>query len=198
MSPRPRTVDDDVILLAAARVLGRVGPMRLTLAHVAREVGLAPATLIQRFGSKRKLLLRLARSRAGAAEAQASRLRAASGTPLGRVRAYLAGFAALADSPRVMANHLAALQLDLTDAAFHRSTLALFREHERVLSGLLDEALAAGELAAGDGAALARTLVTVANGSLLLWGIHREGPAADWLAVDVDRVLAPYVRKRGR
>ena len=62
MSPRPRTVSDQAILAATARVIGDLGPAKLTLARVASEVGLAPATLVQRFGSKRGLLLALAES----------------------------------------------------------------------------------------------------------------------------------------
>src|SRR2546423_683694 len=46
-------------LAAASRGIGRLGPGRLTLADVAHEAGLAPATLLQRFGSKRGLLLAL-------------------------------------------------------------------------------------------------------------------------------------------
>ncbi|MFD8888404.1 helix-turn-helix domain-containing protein [Streptomyces erythrochromogenes] len=57
---RPRGVEDAVILRAAVRVMGRVGPAGLTLAAVAGEVGLVPGTLVQRFGSKRGLLLALA------------------------------------------------------------------------------------------------------------------------------------------
>jgi AcrR family transcriptional regulator len=58
--PRARSVPDAEILKAAARVIGRNGPLKLTLADVGREVGLAPATLLQRFGSKRGLRLALA------------------------------------------------------------------------------------------------------------------------------------------
>ncbi|MEV4195286.1 helix-turn-helix domain-containing protein, partial [Streptomyces toxytricini] len=54
---RPRGVEDAVILRAAVDVIGRSGPGGLTLAAVAREVGLVPGTLAQRFGSKRGLLL---------------------------------------------------------------------------------------------------------------------------------------------
>ncbi|MCA1563440.1 MAG: TetR/AcrR family transcriptional regulator, partial [Acidobacteria bacterium] len=43
--------------MAAIQVMARLGPVRLTLADVAREIGLSPATLVQRFGSKRGLLL---------------------------------------------------------------------------------------------------------------------------------------------
>ena len=58
---RPRAVADTAILRATADVMGRTGPSAFTLAVVARAVGLAPATLVQRFGSKRGLLLALAR-----------------------------------------------------------------------------------------------------------------------------------------
>ena len=39
------------------RAVAVVGPARLALTDVARETGLAPATLLQRFGSKRGMLL---------------------------------------------------------------------------------------------------------------------------------------------
>ncbi|MGH2614392.1 MAG: helix-turn-helix domain-containing protein, partial [Thermomicrobiales bacterium] len=60
MVGRPRTVTDAEILAAAERAIARHGPARLTLAHVAAEVGLTPPTLLQRFGSKRGLLLAVA------------------------------------------------------------------------------------------------------------------------------------------
>ena len=55
MGRRKVTPDADV-LTATMRVVNRVGPGRLTLADVAAEAGLAPATLLQRFGSKRGLI----------------------------------------------------------------------------------------------------------------------------------------------
>ncbi|HVH72123.1 MAG TPA: helix-turn-helix domain-containing protein, partial [Candidatus Dormibacteraeota bacterium] len=57
MSPRPRETTDEEILAATARVMQRCSPTQLTLADVAKEAGVVPATLIQRFGTKRGLLL---------------------------------------------------------------------------------------------------------------------------------------------
>ncbi len=54
---RPRLVSDDVILDATRQVLAELGPAKLTLAAVGARAGLAPPTLLQRFGSKRGLLL---------------------------------------------------------------------------------------------------------------------------------------------
>src|ERR1700747_596828 len=62
MSPRPRETSDEQILAATGRVMQRRSPAQLTLADIAREAGVAPATLIQRFGTKRGLLLTLCRT----------------------------------------------------------------------------------------------------------------------------------------
>jgi len=194
--PRPRSVSDEAILAATARAIGRVGPLRLTLAHVAREVGLSPATLIQRFGSKRALLLAFARRGGGDEQGFMDRLRAEGHTALETARAFLLCFAGLAQSPKEMANNLAFLQIDLTDAAFHRITSRLFRSQHQALAGLLAEAQAAGELGPADARALARLLLAVVNGSLLTWAVYRDGPAAAWLARDVDLALEPYRSSR--
>lgn len=53
---RRKTQTDEAVLAAALRAIKRVGPIRMTLADVAAESGLAPATLVQRFGSKAGLL----------------------------------------------------------------------------------------------------------------------------------------------
>src|SRR5689334_25246237 len=62
MSPRPRETSDEEILAATSRAMQKHSPSQLTLAHVAKEAGVVPATLIQRFGTKRNLLLTLCRT----------------------------------------------------------------------------------------------------------------------------------------
>ena len=57
MSPRPRKVSDDDIYMAAQRAMSRLGPGELTLADIAAEAGVTAGLLVQRFGSKRDLLL---------------------------------------------------------------------------------------------------------------------------------------------
>lgn len=57
--PRPKTVSDEDVLAAALEVLAQNG-MNFTLADLARRVGLSRATLIQRFGDRDAILLRMA------------------------------------------------------------------------------------------------------------------------------------------
>jgi AcrR family transcriptional regulator len=194
MCPRPRTASDAEVLAAAARAVSRVGPARLTLADVAAEAGLAPATLVQRFGSKRGLLLTLAGQGSAAAAEQMAALRAAHPAPLDALRAVADCMAGMAPTPGELANHLAFLNMDLTDPDFHRHALAHARYFQAELTALLDAAVAAGDLAACDTGRLARLVQETIHGGLVAWAIHREGTAQEWLRQDLDTLLAPYTR----
>lgn len=57
--PRPKTVSDHDVLSAALQVLGSRGP-GFTLSDLAEHVGLSRATLIQRFGDRNAILIRMA------------------------------------------------------------------------------------------------------------------------------------------
>ncbi len=186
---RPRTIGDDAVLDAAATLIGRVGPARLTLAHVAAEAGLAPATLVQRFGSRRGLLLAVAR--------RAIDLDAVFPEGKDPLEAVVSGLAALTAgvrTPEALANSLAFLQLDLADPDFHAEAHAFFGRLEARLEALLREAAAAGGLAGADPAALASTLLTTYNGALITWAVQRDGALEDWMRSRVCAVLAPYRR----
>ncbi len=189
---RPRTVGDDAVLDAAARLIGRVGPARVTLAHVAHEVGLSPATLLQRFGSKRGMLLAVARR-----PPDLDRL--FSAPALTRLEALVAGLVELTRSvstPEALANNLAFLQLDLSDDEFHAEAERHFEAMRDHVEALLADAVAAGELNGADVASLAETVVGTYNGALITWAVLREGALADWLRRRIDAVIEPYAIRR--
>jgi AcrR family transcriptional regulator len=196
---RHRTRPDSDVLAATIRVISRVGPTRFTLADVAADVGLAPATLLQRFGSKRGLLLAVAREGAAGAAECFSQARSGKSSPLSALNSALGEMTRYARTPEELANGLAFLEMDLTDPDFHRLAR---RSSKAILAGyraLLDDAIAAGELVACDTARLSHALHALANGSMLEWAIHREGALADWLRRDVATLLAPLrVPKTGR
>ena len=198
---RRRTRPDSEVLGATIRVILRLGPARLTLAAVASECGLAPATLLQRFGSKRGLLLAVARQSAGMVHQCFSQVRSRNPSPLTALRAALDEMARQARTPEEMANSLAFLEIDLTDPDFHRLA---FQSSQAIVSGyraLLEDAIEARELVRCDTVRLAHAIQALANGSMLEWAIHRDGSLADWLRRDVDTLLAPYrnrTRKSGR
>jgi AcrR family transcriptional regulator len=196
--PRQKVTDEDVFA-AAQRVMGRRGPHELTLADIAGEAGLTPGRLVQRFGSKRALLLALSERFAGSAGAVFAALRAEHGSPLATVRAYATCMADLAPTPDALLRNLAYLQGDLADEALRGHLVENARAALRELEVLLRAAIASRELDRGtDVGVLARTLEVVISGSLMAWATYQEGAAADWIARDVEAVLSPYLTKRAR
>lgn len=190
MTPRPRETTDEHILIATHRVVSRLGPS-LTLADVAKEAGVSPATLMQRFGSKRGLLLAFAASGSHGLDGEFTRIRARHRSPIAAVYDVAQCVAAMADTPETLSNSLAFLQMDLVDPDFHKHALAHSHGMSAGIKALLDEAVSGGELQRCDTARLARAVQALIGGSLLQWAIDREGKAADRLREDLDSLLKP-------
>jgi AcrR family transcriptional regulator len=190
MSPRPRATSDEDLLAATHRVISRLGP-NLTLGDVAREAGVSPATLMQRFGSKRGLLLAFAAAGSEDLSTQFKAMRAKHRSPLAAIYELGRCMAAMAETPETLSNSLAFLQMDLVDPDFHRHAHAHARGMNAGIKGFLDEAVAEGELQRCDTARLARAVQALIGGSLLQWAVDREGKAADRLTEDLDALLRP-------
>jgi AcrR family transcriptional regulator len=196
MSPRPRTIPDAQILVAAQTTMARLGPARLTLAEVAKDAGLSPATLVQRFGSKRGLMLALWADALNGIDACFDMLRPAHPSPIEAVVAGATQMARYTRTPEELSNHLAFLQIDLSDPEFHGYMLEMSRRTEAGYTSLLNDAVRAGEIARGDMAQLARAISAIAAGSLIGWAVFREGTAEAWVRRDLDTLLAPYRARR--
>lgn len=193
MCPRPRTTSDATILAALTRVLSRLGPAKLTLADVAAEAGHSPAGLVQRFGSKRGLMLALARQRTADARAAFAPARVRHPSPLEAMFEILAGLVRHAGTPEALGHHLAFTHADLDDAEFHQAAFEQARAMLDGIRGLLDQAVDAGELAECDTEGLARTVQTAWNGALATWAVYRQGSLAEWLRGEIEAVLEPWL-----
>ena len=199
MPGRPQKVTDEDIFAAAQRAMSRRGPHELTLADIAGEAGVTAGLLVQRFGSKRDLLVALSARFAGSAGAIFAGLRAAHPSPLAAVRAYAACMADLAPTPEALLRNLAYLQLDLTDDVLRRHLVENARATRHEIEALLGAAVGAGELRRNvDVRSLARTVEVVVGGSLMSWATYREGKAVGWIARDLDAVLKPWLPFPGR
>ena len=194
MPGRPQKVTDDDVFAAAQRVMSRRGPHELTLADIAGEAGVTPGRLVQRFGSKRALLVALSERFAASAAPVFAGLRAAHGSPLATIRAYGACMADLAPTPEALLRNFAYFQGDLADEVLRGHLVENARASRREIEGLIEEAVAAGELDRGvDVPSLARTVETVVGGALMSWAMYREGKAAEWIGHDLEAVLAPWL-----
>jgi AcrR family transcriptional regulator len=194
MSPRPRKASDEAVFLATTRVMLRSGPSQITLAEIAAEAGPTAGALVQRFGSKRGLLLTLAERFANSTAEMFDRLRAADPSALATLYAYADCMAGMADSPDALAHHLAWLQQDLTDPDFRRYTLIHARASRRELLRLVQQGIDEGTLKKDvEPAALARAIEVTVSGSLMSWAIHQEGKATTWMRHDLEALLERYL-----
>jgi AcrR family transcriptional regulator len=192
-------VTDQQLFAAAHAVMRKVGPRELTLAAIAKEAGVTAAVLVQRFGSKRSLLLALFEEAANGASEFMAALARQHASPLAALLAYADCMAGMAASPAVLARNLAYLQIDLTDPDFRRHLVKQARATRATLRRLVHAAVQASELARNvQPARLARTIEATLNGSMLTWAFYQQGTAAQWIRADLNAVLTPYSRKRRR
>jgi AcrR family transcriptional regulator len=191
MSPRRKKAEDADVFAAMGRVMRRVGPAQLTLRAIAAEAGVTAGALVQRFGSKRELILAHWRQPAAGPAATPHN---PDVSPLQALRAMAALYARLAASPRAALRNLAYMQSDWADAELRRQVLRHARAARARCEQLVTEAVAKGELRAGtDARALARMIEVTLGGSFLAWTLHREGSAATRLREDLDATLRPYL-----
>lgn len=194
---RPQKATDAQIFAAAYRVMQRVAPPDFTLSAIADEAGVTAGLLVQRFGSKRGLMVRLAELSAGASAGFIEGLRERYESPLAVLRAYADCMADLAASPEAFARNLAYLVDDLRDPDLRHHLETQARRTRTAITKLLTEAIAQGELAKGaNPRQLARTIETIIGGSMLTWATYREGTAVRWMRQDLDLVLAPFLKRR--
>lgn len=195
---RPRQASDEDILKATFRAVARLGPARLTLRDVAREAGISAAALVQRFGSKRALLLAAAEDAATGADYIFPALRARYPSPSAALLGLAECAGLMGSTPAEIANSVAFLQIDLTDPDFHRHAREGSRRMRAGIRALVREAVAAGEMRVPGPGRLAAAVQATLNGSLLNWAIHREGRLTTFVRRDLEALLLPYRVDRGR
>jgi AcrR family transcriptional regulator len=196
MSPRPRTVDDSTILEAAVTVLGRIGPDRLTLADVGGEAGLSAATLVQRFGSKRELMLSVMKYATDAMNRRHEEASANYESPLDALFAAAMDRSDPFGGPEVLANLLSFYLSDLGDSEFRALAIDNSRKAIEGFKRMLDEAVAQGEIAESyvETDQLAETIYSLVMGTLLTWTVTGEGSYRTRVRRELDVLLRPFRR----
>jgi AcrR family transcriptional regulator len=171
--PRRKLKTDAAVLQEAMRVIFAHGPGQFTLAHVSEAVGIAPATLVQRFGDKRGLVV------AALAEDNKRFARELDAAPRAvgpeAVIDLFWGLTPGENDDHALADQLLWLRQDAADPQMGALAQARF--------ALLREALAARMPPLPIPSETAARLVEAQwQGALVQWAVERRGPLADYVA----------------
>jgi AcrR family transcriptional regulator len=189
--PRPRRISDEDVLAGAMAVMFRTGPAELTLAAIAAEVGIAPPTLLQRFGDKRGLILR------ALAQDNAAFAAVVAGAPRARGRASVIGLLLLLTpdirDPDVLATGLLWLREDFRDPALNALARARWTMLREAVASRMPPLPVSAKLAA-------RLIEAQWQGAFNQWGFFREGRLPDFVASSLEAWfdLAEAGRRRTR
>ena len=172
---RRKTISDESVLDVALRVMTTKGP-DFTLADIGAAAGIAPATLVQRFGDKRRLVIAAFAQDNDAFASALANLPPGSGA--GAVIAVFRLMTPGTEDVGAFADQLLWLRQDMRDQDLNRLARERF--------GKLRAAVAARMPPLPIPAADAATLVEAQwQGVLVQWGIFREGRLADFVTAQL-------------
>lgn len=174
--PRRKSISDEEVLDRALPLMTRVGPAGFTLKELAQELGIAAATLLQRFGDKQTLIERVF-SRDN--ERFVSWL---ENLPSGRgakavVRIYVEAASLFGEAPS-LADHLLWLREDIRDPTLNRLALrrfALFRAE--IVKRLPPMRISADRCA--------QLLDAQFHGAVIQWALQPKGRLTDFLTASL-------------
>ena len=165
------------MLAGALRVMFRTGPAEFTLAGVAAEVGIAPPTLLQRFGDKRGLIL------AALMQDNGEFAVAIAEAPRTRGRASVIGLFLLLtpdiQDPDVLGTGLLWLREDFRDPGLNALARARWKMLREAVAERLPPLPIAPDLAA-------RLIEAQWQGAFNQWGFFREGRLPDFVSESLE------------
>src|SRR5215472_11602692 len=174
--PRPKLISDEEILDRALPVMAAAGPGGFTMADVAKAVGVATATLFQRFGDKQTLV-----ERAFARDNERF-VAWLEGMPEGVgadivVEIYGEATKLFGDSPS-LADHLLWLREDIRDPTLNRLARDRFKLFRAVIVKRLPRLPISAERAAD-------LLDAQYHGAVIQWALEPRGRLSDFVTASL-------------
>jgi AcrR family transcriptional regulator len=170
---RRKSISDEEILDRALPLMAAAGPAGFTLADVAREVGVAPATLIQRFGDKQTLVLKAFARDNDRFIPWLGNLPKGVGADI-VVGIYADATRLFGDNPS-LSDHLLWLREDIRDPAMNRLAQQRFKLFRAEIVRRLPPLPIPADRAA-------RLLDAQYHGAVVQWALEPEGKLADFVA----------------
>ena len=170
--PRRKLISDEEVLDRALPIMTRAGPGGFTMADVARAVGVASATLFQRFGDKQALIERAFARDNDRFVAWLERLPEGVGVDA-VIAIYAEATKVFGENPS-LADHLLWLREDIRDPALNRIARRRFRLFRQVIVKRLPPLPIPAERAAD-------LLDALHHGAVVQWALEPRGRLPDFV-----------------
>jgi AcrR family transcriptional regulator len=174
--PRRKSISDEEILDRALPLLARAGPGGFTMADVAKDVGVASATLFQRFGDKQTLIARVFAHDNDRFTAWLESLPAGDGAHA-VIQIYAEATKVFGDNPS-LADHLLWLREDIRDPALNRLARDRFKLFRAVIVRRLPRLPIPAERAAD-------LLDAQYHGAVIQWALEPRGRLSDFVTTSL-------------
>lgn len=179
---KSKSINDESVLDKALLVISELGPESFTLADVGKVVGLAPATLVQRFGTKQQLLIRAAKQANVKLGQELEKLKKKNLRWDKELIYLLTGMPEGFGSRQDIANSLGVLKLDMIDPELHPIARNLFKVLRQRIQELLSQGQSSGQLDPSfDVKLITWELDALRHGLVIQWTLSGQGTLARWL-----------------
>lgn len=180
--PQKKLINDETVLEKALLVISEHGPENFTLADVGKAVGLAPATLMQRFGSKQKLLVLAAKQANIKMKGDLEELKKQQLPWEEELMHLLVGVPDGFGSRQEIANSLSVLKLDMVDPELHPIARDLFNRLQKRIQELLVEGRKSNQLKPSiDTKTTTLELDALRHGLVIQWTLNGKGNLHTWM-----------------
>lgn len=180
--PRHKKVDDASVLKMILDVIVQQGAMQFSLEDLSKKTTLSPATLLQRFGSKKNILHKALELANQDLKKDLMALDLANKSPLDEIINIYLELALPFAQPMDIANGLDILKLDISDKKLNDLTRKYFEIRRNKIESLICVAQERGELSSTiTPDQIAWNLECLWQGSIMLWALIGKGGLPQWL-----------------
>lgn len=175
-------IDDRMILKMALEVIVEVGVTTFSLEDLRNKTGLSPATLLQRFGSKKNILYKALELSNNDLKNNFNNRSIVNQSPLQEIINIYLELSMPFSTPEDIAGGLDILKLDITDKRLNSLTRKYFEIRRKKIESLIIQAQEKNEISSFINASeMVWNLESLWQGSIMLWALIGSGNLQEWL-----------------
>ncbi len=179
---RTKKVTDDAILHIILETIVEVGATEFSLEDLSKKTGLSPATMLQRFGSKKAILHKALELANQNLDKTFTNHVSTAKSALHKISDMYIELCSAFRSPKDVAKGLDILKLDITEKKLNTITRSYFDIRRKKILSLLSQAIDQGEISDSISIIhLAENLEALWQGGILQWALIGNGSLNSWL-----------------